>query len=252
MKNSISLENSRIENFSFCECVFIIQRLSKMVFCLKLLILLLVLNVSEIISFDTKPKPSFPLQFSGNLEIVSHLIEENSDYPPQKRRWSIYYDYINKRARADIESGYEAAKYYIRRYDQKNEYMIRLPPIDDCKRSYLGEKMPFPEIPEESEYIGQETIDDIPCHHWIYQEYDIRVHIYLGVEDSSPVRLLQEQMDEETETSTPLLTYKYSDVAIGSPDESWFELESPYDHKSCVRHIGGFPYLHVFHYFVRF
>ncbi len=48
-------------------------------------------------------KPIFPLQFSESLEILSHLIE----YPPRSRQCTIYYDYINKKARADIQVGYE-------------------------------------------------------------------------------------------------------------------------------------------------
>lgn len=218
----------------------------------QLLILLIIFCIYGVYSKKYTPKLSFPLQFSGNLEIISHLIEEDSDYPPKTRHYSIYYDYENKRARADIEGGYEAAKYYIRRYDQKKEYMVRLPPIDDCKRSYLGETMPYPEFPEDTEYIGEETINDIPSYHFVYQEYDIRVHIYMSIEDNSPVMLFQEQIEDDSQTSIPLLTYQYSDITLGPPDDSWFELESPFDHKSCDRHVGGFPYLHIFHYFVRF
>jgi hypothetical protein len=31
-----------------------------------------------------------------------------------------------------------------------------------------------------------------------------------------------------------------------------FELPAPWEHAACERQVGGFPYLHVFHYFVRF
>jgi hypothetical protein len=219
---------------------------------MKLVLLLCLFLFQGFTTSKKAPTLSFPLQLSGNLEIISHLIEDSSEYPPKTRRLTIYYDYINKKARADIEGGYEAAKYYIRRYDQRNEYMIRLPPIDDCKRSYLGEKMPLPDFPDEEDidYIGEEIIQDINCRHFISQEYDIRVHIYMAVEDNAPVMLVQEQI--EGDQSIPLLTYLYSDVLIGPPDESWFELESPWSHKACDRHVGGFPYLHVFHYFVRF
>lgn len=52
----------------------------------------------------------FPLQFSGSIQITANLIDEASTYPPRVRRMEVYYDYINKRARADIEGGYEVAK----------------------------------------------------------------------------------------------------------------------------------------------
>eukprot|EP01035_Chromulina_nebulosa_P019514 gene19514-25410_t len=136
---------------------------------------------------------------------------------------SVYYDYINKRARADLEAGYEAAKIYIRRYDNKNEYMVRLPPINDCKRAYLGDVMPFPDIPDA---------------------------FYVATDDNSPVRLIQESIEDNV--SVPMLTYDYSDVILGTPDLSWFDIPQPYEHKTCINHSGGFPYLHIFHYFVKF
>ncbi len=80
----------------------------------------------------------FPLQITANVVITAHLIEESSEYPPRTRKMKIFYDYKKKRARADIEEGYEAAKTYYRQYNTKNEYMVRKPPINDCKRSYLG------------------------------------------------------------------------------------------------------------------
>jgi hypothetical protein len=52
----------------------------------------------------------FPLQFSGSIQITSNLIDEASTYPPRIRRMHVHYDYINKRARADIEGGYEVSK----------------------------------------------------------------------------------------------------------------------------------------------
>ncbi|RYH30104.1 hypothetical protein EON65_06290 [archaeon] len=197
------------------------------------------------------PEAWFPLQFSCTLEITSHLLPIDNEYPPKKRRMSIYYDYVNKRARADIDAGYEAAKFYIRRYDTKNEYMVRLPPIDDCKRSYLGEVMPFPEIPEDSVFKGVRNMNGVDCNYFVFTEFDVKVHIYLSLE-GAPVMLFQEREDANNGQSIPLLTYEFSDVILEQPEESWFELPSPFEHKSCVRHIGGWPYLHVFHYFVRF
>lgn len=215
-----------------------------------LLVVLLICLLQLSIQQSEDPSPDFPLQFSATLVITAHLIEEESDYPPRTRRLNIIYDYINKRARADIEAGYEAAKFYIRQYDTKNEYMIRLPPIDDCKRSYLGEKMPFPEIPP-SKYIGQIEKNDVLCNYWIFEEFEVQLHIYLAVEDNGPIKLIQANMNE-IGVWIPMLTYDFLDVSVGEPESSWFDLPEPYQHKTCQRHIGGFPYLHVFHYFVRF
>lgn len=196
------------------------------------------------------PEAWFPLQFSGTLEITAHLLPEDNEYPPKKRRMSIIYDYVNKRARADIDAGYEAAKFYIRRYDTKKEYMVRLPPIDDCKRSYLGETMPFPEIPEAAVFQGVKSMNGVDCNYFVFTEFDVKVHIYLSLE-GAPVMLFQEREDANTGQSIPLLTYEFTDVVLAQPDESWFELPSPFSHQACTRHIGGWPYLHIFHYFVR-
>jgi hypothetical protein len=197
--------------------------------------------------------PAFPLQFSATLQITSGLIEEESEYPPKRRHMSLYYDYINKKARADIEAGYEAAKIYIRRYDLKKEYMVRLPPIDDCKRSYLGEVMPFPDISQAS-FVSVEEVEGVQCNYYLHEDYDVRIHIYIDL-TGAPVRLVQEGVDLDvggTEQSTTQLTYDYTDVELGAPDDSWFDIPPPYEHSSCARHVGGFPYLHVFHYFVKF
>lgn len=217
-------------------------------FFLVLLGLSLIIGISGHAASNT-PVPMFPFQFSANILITAHLIEEDSDFPPRYRRMSVYYDYVNKKARADLEAGYEAAKIYIRRYDEKNEYMVRLAPIDDCKRSYLGERMPFPDI-SGAEYVSKQIIDGIECNYFVHTDHNIRIHMYFNAKTSAPVRLIQEST--ENNESTPLLTYDYSDVVLGTVDSSYFDLPPPYSHETCVRHVGGFPYLHIFHYFVKF
>lgn len=195
------------------------------------------------------PVPSFPLQFSAIITITAHLIEPESQYPPRIRSMLVYYDYIEKRARADISEGYEAAKTYIRRYDLKNEYMIRAPPINDCKRSYLGEMMPYPDIAN-SKFIGEETIGHFVCNYFLYEDFNTRIHIYMEKTNSFPVRLIQESTEDKL--STPLLTYDYEDVKLLPPDKSLFLVPSPYSHSQCDNHVGGFPYIHIFHHFAMF
>ena len=202
-------------------------------------------------SESTSPYPVFPLQLSADIEITAHLIAEDSDYPPRVRRMSIHYDYLNKLARADIEEGYEAAKTYFRRYDTSNEYMVRHAPIDDCKRSYLGEVMPFPDIPN-AVYAGDESIDGAACEHFVHVEHDSVNHIYIEKHSGKPVQLTQSTLSDDGEGEVDVLTYKYINVVMGAPDPSVFELLAPHTHDTCERFMGGFPYLHVFHYFVRF
>lgn len=100
--------------------------------------LFLLISLSMIINTISEPIARFPLQISASITITAHLIEEGNEYPPRIRHMDVYYDYIKKRARVDIKAGYEAEKFYIRRYDLDEEYMVRSEPINDCKRSYLG------------------------------------------------------------------------------------------------------------------
>ena len=208
-------------------------------------------------SSSSSKYPVFPLQLSADIEITAHLIAPDSEYPPHIRRMSIYYDYMNKLARADIEEGYEAAKTYIRRYDTNHEYMVRHPPIGDCKRSYLGEVMPFPDIPQ-SKYVGDRMQGGVLCDHYVHTEHDAISHMYIDQISGKPVQLTQSTVEVDANNQrveTEVLTYKYLNVVLGAPDVAVFELQSPrlpFTHDTCERYVGGFPYLHVFHYFVRF
>lgn len=210
---------------------------------------LLVLNCLRSSSAALAPAAVFPLQLSADIAITAHLIPEEQAYPPRVRYMHIDYDYINKLARADIMEGYEAEKTYIRRYDTENEYMIRMPPIDDCKRSYLGEKMPYPDV-SESVFLKEERINGVLSNHFVFEDYETLVHIYLSKESNAPLRLEQGSLVDGV--YTPLLSYEYSNVQLISPSKSLFDILPPYTHQTCERMIGGFPYLHVFHYFVRF
>lgn len=127
--------------------------------------------------------------------------------------------------------------------------MVRPAPINDCKRSYLGEIMPFPDI-HGAVFVGKETINGVACNYFLHEEHDIRVHMYLDASTYAPVRLIQENFDNEE--STPLLTYDYEYVSLGPPDSDLYNILPPYTHETCAKHAGGFPYLHIFHYFVKF
>jgi hypothetical protein len=108
--------------------------------------------------------------------------------------------------------------------------------------------MPFPELM--GEYVDKSIVNGHKCNHFIYQDYSEIIHIYIEESTGNPVRLVQEYI--ENGISTPLLTYDYSDVSQSPIDESVFSLPSPYEHSTCDRIVGGFPYLHIFHHFVRF
>ena len=59
--------------------------------------------------------PAFPLQFVATVETTAHLVDKSKPYPPWKKRVRLAYDYINKRARADVLEGLDAGKNFTRR-----------------------------------------------------------------------------------------------------------------------------------------
>ena len=131
--------------------------------------------------------------------------------------------------------------------------MIRPSPIDDCKYSFLGEVMHYPDIP--AVYVRDETIltskGDVIANYFLFEEYDARIHIYMNKLTGVPIRVIQE--GEHEGQSVALLTYDYEEVVLGEPDISLFTLPTSIKKdENCLNHLGGFPYQHIFHYFVRF
>lgn len=204
---------------------------------------------------DIEKKASFPMQLSCHIRIMSHLLENGltDEYPPRERHMDLVYDYPNRRARIDLEEGFEASKFYIRRYDLQSEFMIRLPPISDCKRAYLGTLMPPPLIPLDHVFVGKVQLNEITVDYYLLEEMYSRFHMYFKEDSNIPVQLVHESMELDG-SSVPLLTYDYSNITLSEPPESIFELPEEYssDNKTkCVLHSAGFPYIHVFHYFVK-
>jgi hypothetical protein len=116
--------------------------------------------------------------------------------------------------------------------------------------------MPFPDLSEAS-YVGTRTLQKTLCHYFVHNDYDTRTQLFIAT-TGEPVKLTVSSVktgEDGGEVVTDLLTYQYSDVALGPPPSSVFQLPEPYatsPSSSCERQVGGFPYLHVFHYFVRF
>lgn len=82
--------------------------------------------------------PVLPTQFSADVSIVSHLTDPRQTYPPSVRLMKIQYDYEQQIAKAEMLHGYETNKTYVRRYDQKCEYMVKHGQYKKCERAYLG------------------------------------------------------------------------------------------------------------------
>ncbi|CAM9626371.1 unnamed protein product [Phaeothamnion confervicola] len=233
--------------------------------------------------------PPFPLQFVAVLETTAHLVDRQKEYPPWRGRMELHYDHPAGLAMAIITDGLEANKTYIRRYDQRREYMIRRGDWPICRRSYMGEKMPLPQLPAAARRHGPAEIDGRPVQHWIHETGPSRVHFWLegdtrssgggdsegshgntgsnsgsnsggsngGNSGGSGFRGLPRRLTEEAVmtdgTVTPLMTYDLLELWAVPPDPASFELLPPYMHKAaCEIHVGGYPYIRAFHHYLMF
>ena len=79
--------------------------------------------------------PAFPLLFVATVETTAHLVDKSKPYPPWKKRIRLSYDYLNKRARADIMEGLDAGKNFTRRYDTKQDYVTTGGTFPSCQRA---------------------------------------------------------------------------------------------------------------------
>ena len=190
-----------------------------------------------------------PTQFSATVTTTAHLVDTSKDYPPARKVMRVLYDKEKLVAAATIVEGHDEGKTFLRRYDEKREYMVRGGPFPTCQRAYLGEDMPPPELPGTAERLGIEHIGGVACTHWVIEGLYSTVHVYLTV-DGVPRRVVDEY--EEDGSRTPVMTTDFTDVRLGPQDMSAFALPAPYAHETCHRQIGGFPYIHAFHYFIRF
>jgi len=49
-----------------------------------------------------------------------------------------------------------------------------------------------------------------------------------------------------------LLTYDLLNVQLGPQIVSQFDIPDGFAHDDCTRSMTGFPYIHAFHYYLRF
>ena len=136
--------------------------------------------------------------------------------------------------------------------------------FEKCQRSNLLETMLAPELPHLT-HLGDAVIDFVPMTHYVNNIAGgiERVHIYFSEETKWPRRLEWEdveKLDGGQEKVTPLLTFDLIDFSVVGPSTQteWakgaFELPGKYGEDprgECERHVGGFPYVHVFHTFLK-
>ncbi|KAF1334034.1 hypothetical protein FI667_g1925, partial [Globisporangium splendens] len=138
--------------------------------------------------------PMLPTQFRADVTIMSHLTDPRQRYPPSVRRMRVQYDLQQQLAKAEMLEGYETNKTYVRRYDQKREYMVKHGGVfEKCERAYLGEhalkSLSRLNAMGQTRHLtpflcaiaGIESVKGIACEHWIHSYANVRVHIYSDV-----------------------------------------------------------------------
>merc|ERR1740130_1810107 len=186
--------------------------------------------------FGAVSAPVLPTQFSGTIETVALLLAKNIEYPPRMKRYEVHYDWQNKMAKVAVTAGEEWDE-YIMRYDQDMEHHIEMEGKQrKCYVSELKVKMPLPEKLKFPRYQGTKNVRGNDCHHWADGKGDSKVDYFETVADRRPLQLL-----------TPAMSYDFIKFQAGPPDPAVFNIDS----RQCEEQVGGFPYVHVWHYFIR-
>merc|ERR1712070_901241 len=185
--------------------------------------------------FGAVSAPVLPSQFTGTVETVALLLDKDIEYPPRVKKYEIAYDWPNKMAKVAVTAGEEWDE-YILRYDQNMEHHIEMEGKErKCYVSELKVKMPLPEKLKWPRYQGKKQVRGIECHHWIDGKGDSKVDYFETVAERRPLQLL-----------TPAMSYDFIKYTPGPPDPAVFAIDS----RQCEEQVGGFPYVHVWHYFI--
>ncbi|ETK86951.1 hypothetical protein F441_08618 [Phytophthora nicotianae CJ01A1] len=222
------------------------KRRSSTVMVMLFSLLLLLLDSA----FSARSPPQLPHQFQAEVHVLSHLTDPRQEYPPSMGRMKVQYDFDQQLARAEMLEGYNAGKTFLRRYDQKQEFMVKSGEFRKCERAYLGDAMPVPEIPFAQEFVAMESVRGKVCEHWVHAHDNVRVHVYSDVSTNVPIRLTEENVIDGQPTM--LQTFDFHNVHIGPQNVSSFAIPDGYERSDCARNVGGFPYIHAFHYYLRF
>ena len=63
---------------------------------------------------------------------------QTQPYPPWLRRIEVWYDLPARKVKAVVHEGFDAGKTFLRRYDLKQEYVLREDEFAECRRAYLS------------------------------------------------------------------------------------------------------------------
>ena len=199
--------------------------------------------------------PSFPEKLAARITVSYPQVETSgpSQYPPARKVMDVRYDRSLRSARVDILQGHDAMKTFVMLYNEKEEYMVRHGEFAACQRSYLSE--PFPDIsfPPGLKYAGKRRIEARRLSHEKQISIDADVWVHSGHRQPTveilydPSRRIPLRAEVRAAADGGVIsTYAIAPMAEDAQMEQDDFMPQAVDPKKCVRHVGGFPYVHAF------
>jgi len=205
-------------------------------------LLLLLLLFSCTASSPPTP-PTFPTSFTATVTITSNLLPLDTTYPPRTK--TIHLAYSLPLATVKVTT---QGRTYVRSYQTSTEYLLKTAPHPSCHRSHLPTTIPAPILPH-LVYVNDELVNGVIAEHYVHETTLSRVHMYFR--RGLPVSLVHEEFHGDK--LVRIMTYDYSDVKTvkdGEWEEEQFGIDG-YDHDECELDVGGYPYVHLFHHYLR-
>ena len=110
--------------------------------------------------------------------------------------------------------------------------------------------MPRPSLPEDAaKQTSGALIDDEPHDEYRVEVPELdRVRVWVSATTGRYRRLTNENWVDGRWVA--LMTYDILDFEEVAPAEDAVTLDAPWTHETCDRHVGGWPYLHLFHHYL--
>ncbi|KAA0159241.1 hypothetical protein FNF31_04970 [Cafeteria roenbergensis] len=189
--------------------------------------------------------PRLPLQFVATATAESHLVDKAAEYPPWRTVYDLAFDFEAKRVAATVLEGFDAGSTFIRHYDRRWEYRVTSGEFSDCRRAFLSEDLPEPELPSSLELVnGDGEWEGRPASEWRTESDHARVTVWQDAASGLPVAVTDEGFNGTA--MVPLMTHRLESVTVGAPPPGRMDLPPPWRHADCEPYAGGWPWIHFF------
>ncbi len=130
--------------------------------------------------------------------------------------YDLAFDFEAKRVAATVLEGFDAGSTFIRHYDRRWEYRVTSGEFSDCRRAFLSEDLPEPELPSSLELVnGDGEWEGRPASEWRTESDHARVTVWQDVASGLPVAVTDEGFNGTA--MVPLMTHRLESVTVGAP-----------------------------------